>query len=184
MSLRTVYQTLKFKDNNDYVLNHGPYDCNKSNAWLHYGYYFWEEFIDPAHHWGRTWCRNKYIITSGVCLIYDDHLFDLVGNLHHIRQMRETVEFLAEEGLVDDQTTVAHVIDFLKKQEVFDYLASRANTTEAFRKNYQLQELQYDTAKNTMLIMNPAIQICIYDLDKVLFSEFQIVHQSVEQKSA
>jgi hypothetical protein len=184
MSLKTVYQTLKFKDNNDEVLVHGPYDCDKSNAWLHNGYYFWEEFLDPAHHWGKTWCKGKYIITRGECLILPDQLFDLVGNLSQLREMRETVEYLHKEGLVNENTTVAHVIDFMKKEGVFDYLATRANTTDSFRKNYQLNELQYDVDKDTVLIMNPAVQICIYNLEQVLFSNFEIVFQSVEQRSA
>lgn len=184
MSLRTLYQTLKFKDNNDEVLIHGPYECIKTNAWLHDGYYFWEEFLDPAHHWGKTWCYGEYIITGGDCLIFSDQLFDLVGNLGHIRLMNETISFLREQGLVNENTTVAHIIDFLKKENVFDYIATRANTTESFRKNYQLNELQYDVNKDTILIMNPAVQICIYDLEQALFSNFRIVFQSVEQRSA
>lgn len=179
MSLKTVYQTLKFKDNNDEVLKHGPYCCNEKNAWLHYGYYFWEEFTDPAHHWGKTWCSNKYIITCGECIIYEESLFDLVGNLQHIKEMKETVQHLEEEGLVNNQTTVAHVIDFLKKMNEFDYVATRANTTESFGKNYPHMQLQYEYEKNTMLTLNPAVQICIYDLDKAVFSDFRIFYQSI-----
>ncbi|WP_029277508.1 hypothetical protein [Pedobacter borealis] len=183
MSLRTVFQTLRYKNNNAEVLTHGPYACNKSNAWLHDGYYFWEEFIEPAHHWGKTWCAKKYIITGGECLIFENQLFDLVGNLHHIREMRETVEYLTEKGLVTEDTTVAHVIDFLKKQEVFDYLAIRADTTNAFRQKYKLAVLKYDVNNETILVMNPAVQICIYDLEKALFYGFRIVYPEVEQSA-
>ncbi|QPH38684.1 hypothetical protein [Pedobacter endophyticus] len=181
MSLRTVYQTLKDRNNNDEVVAHGPYLCNKSNAWLHEGYYFWEEFIEPAHHWGKTWCAKKYIITRGDCLIFEHQLFDLVGNLHHIRLLKETVEFLKGEGLVTEETTVAHIIDFLKKEGVFGYLATRAHTTDSFRKKYKLDVLKYEVDKETVLVMNPAVQICIYDLDSTLFSEFRIVYPDFEQ---
>lgn len=184
MSLRTVYQTLRFKDNNEEVLKHGPYNCDKSNAWLHNGYYFWEEFIEPAHHWGKTYCLKKYIITVGECLILPEDLFDLVGNLSHIKEIRETTEYLREMGLVTEETTVAHIIDFLKKQNVFDYLATRANTTDSFNQKYKIIKLQYDTAKDAHLIMNPAVQICIYDLEKVLFTNFVIIFQSKKQQSA
>lgn len=184
MSLRTVYQTLKFRDNNDEVLAHGPFDCNKANAWLHKGYYFWEEFLEPAHHWGKNWCSGKYIITRAECLVFSEQLFDLVGNVNHIREMNNIIEYLRKQGLVNAKTTVAHVIDFLKKQDIFDYVATRADTTESFKRNYPLNKLQYDITNNTALIMNPAIQICIYDLEKALFSNFEIVFQSVKQQSA
>jgi len=180
MSLRTVYQTLRDRNNNAEVLEHGPYVCNRSDAWLHEGYYFWEEFIEPAHHWGKNWCAKKYIITRAECLILPEHLFDLVGNLHHVREMRETVEFLIEEGLVDENTTVAHVIDYLKKEDVFDYLATRAHTTDAFRKKYKLEVLKYDVNNDAVFVMNPAVQICIYNLEEALFSDFNIVFPEVD----
>lgn len=183
MSSRTLYQTLKFKDNNNEVLAHGPYDCNKTNAWLHNGYYFWEEFIEPAHYWGKTSYGKNYIITKGDCLIFPEQLFDLVGNLSHIRAIRETVLILKKEGLLTDKTTVAHIIDFLIKTNVFDFIATRANTTEAFR-SYKTTGLQYDINKDIVLTMEPAVQICIYDLKKALFSNFQIVFQSNNQHSA
>lgn len=185
MSIRTVYQTLENRNNSDEVLNHGPYDCTKANAWLHSGYYFWEEFIDPAHYWGVKWNRNRYIITKGQCLILEEDLFDLVGNMHHIKEFKETYEYMLNElKIVDDNTTVAHVIDYLKREEVFDYIASRANTTEAFRNNYKIFDLKFSTAHSTSLIMNPAVQICIYDLERAYFDNFEIIFKTVNSLSA
>jgi len=176
MSLRTVYQTLRDRNNNDEVIQHGPYICNKSNAWLHNGYYFWEEFIEPAHHWGKNWCHNKYIITKGDCFIAPDDLFDLAGNMRHIREVSEIFEYLKEEGLATDETSVSHVIDFLQKLDCFDYLASRTNTTNAFKKKYDMDLLKYDINSDTFFVMRPAVQICIYDLEKASFKNFQIVY--------
>lgn len=182
MALRTVYQTLKFRNNNDEVLEHGPYDCNKSNAWLHSGFYFWEEFIEPAHHWGITYNRKSYIITVGECIITEEEVFDLVGNPKHIRMFRETFEYLNELGLIDENTTVAHIIDYLMKEEVFDFIATRADTTESFRR-YNLLSLKFAVNYDIELTLNPAIQICIYDLGKSCFGNFKIVYDS-SQKSA
>src|SRR5690606_5475764 len=177
MALRTVYQTLEFRNNNDQVLEHGPYDCNKSNAWLHSGFYFWEEFIEPAHHWGKTYNKNSYIITIGECVITEEELFDLVGNPKHLRMFRETIEYLNDLGLVNEETTVAHIIDYLMKEEVFDFIATRANTTESFRR-YNLLSLKFAINYDIELNLNPAIQICIYDLEKSCFGNFKIVYDS------
>jgi hypothetical protein len=183
MSLRTVYQTLKFKNNNEEVLAHGPYDCTEANAWLHSGFYFWEEFIEPAHHWGKTYNKGNYIITSGECIIFEDQLFDLLGNTKHIRMFRETIDLLNHEGLINDNTTVAHVIDYLIKEDVFDFIATRANTTESFGK-YNLMSVKFAVNRDIKLILNPAIQVCIYNLEKALFGNFQIIHENKGQISA
>ncbi len=173
--IRSVYQTLKFKGNDEEVQRHGPYKCSDSKAWLHQGYYFWEQFIEPAHYWGKTWNKGRYIIARGQCLITDSELFDLVGNTDHIKQIREVFEYLADQGLVNENTTVSHVIDFLIKTNTFDFIAARAITTESFA-GYKYLKLNYEAGKKTSLIMNPAIQICIYDLEKAYFEGFEIVY--------
>lgn len=176
---RTVYQTLKYRGNNAIVKEHGPYKCEEENAWLHSGFYFWEEFIEPAHYWGKKHNSNNYIITKGKCYITPENLFDLVGNLVQRREFGEIIKELNNSKILNQDSTVRHVIDFLQKCGVFEYVACRADTTSSF-KSYELRQIIYATSKETRLILNPAVQMCIYNLEKVSFKEFDIIYENIK----
>ncbi|MBK9689303.1 MAG: hypothetical protein IPO65_16695 [Saprospiraceae bacterium] len=70
MVIKTVYQTLENRGNQDYVENNGPFLCSRNNAWLGNGYYFWDSFIENAHWWG--WKVKKFTNGYFICEAFYD----------------------------------------------------------------------------------------------------------------
>lgn len=187
MSVREIYQTLQYRNNNKEVLENGPGHCSRDDAWLYHGYYFWEESLKPAHYWGRKWCNENYIICNAQCEINEDNCLDLVGNIKHDEYFTAALSKLKELGELTQQSTVQHVIHWLQKNSQFPFHASRAETSDSFDMSEYLTEddfnekVIYDTRlSRTKLKLNKAIQLCIYNLDKVNFSNFAIVFDTTK----
>ncbi|MEN5055730.1 hypothetical protein [Sphingobacterium kitahiroshimense] len=183
--VKDIFHTLTFRGNNDEVLAHGPYLCDRDDAWLSPGYYFWEESIKAAHYWGTNRLKSDYIICKAECLINDDNCLDLVGNVKHRDGFSDLFNELKNNGYVTEDTTVGHVIDFLRKSGNFSFASSRIDSTDAFK--YYIEDpdqtkvLMFDQKlTHVKLNLNLVVQICIFDLEGVLFSSFQLVHDSTD----
>lgn len=187
MAVRKIFQTLKYRNNNDEVLAHGPYPCSREDAWLSYGFYFWEHSIKPAHYWGKRWCQSKYIICQAFCDLTENNCFDLVGNVNHNELFTQTVEYLIQIEFITPETTVQHVIDFLRSpaSDSFKYSAARIESSEAFDMDSYSEStvplpttMIFDLQRNRVkLKLNMVVQLCIFDLEGVNFKGFEIIYQ-------
>lgn len=181
---KVVYQTLRYLDNNDVVLRDGPFKCTQKNAWLGSGYYFWEESIKPAKYWGEKFHDNKYIICKASCKINEDNCFHLVGSVKHAEYLETALRKLKCLGLLTNDTTIPHVIDFLMKIGQFPFYASRAETSAAFKASYLTEDdfkegvIFNQQLRAAKVNVNVVIQLCIYDLSKVDFKELEIVYEN------
>ncbi len=59
-----LYQTVSDRDNADYIEDNAPFRCERKDAWLGEGYYFWDTLIKNAHWWGEIAYNNEYVITK------------------------------------------------------------------------------------------------------------------------
>lgn len=184
MGVRDIYQTLQYRDNNLEVLKSGPGHCSRNDSWLYHGYYFWEESTKPAHYWGKKWCGDCFIICSAKCDIDEDNCLDLVGNIKHDEYFTRALSKLVELEELTEDSTVQHVIKWLKDHDQFPFYASRAETSDSFDMSEYLTEedfaekLIYDTRlTRTKLKLNKAIQLCIYNLEEVNFRDFDIIFE-------
>jgi hypothetical protein len=166
--LKTLYQTVEDRTNPDVIAENAPFVCNADNAWLGDGYYFWDSFIELAHWWGSMKYKKNYVICSFKCDFDSSLCFDLVGETEHMKQFSESIDFLKQQNLVDENTTVSRIISFLRdKVGGFNYEAVRAHgigsvsDTSPKVKKFR-HRMVFEFGGRQYLDYKPAIQICIY----------------------
>jgi hypothetical protein len=105
----TLYQTLEDRGNPVWVEDNGPLRCNRGNAWLGDGYYFWDSHIQLAHYWGEMYKKGYMICAASAVL--DHTCWDLHNNANHRIEFEEIYNLLIEIDISRGKTiTVAHVI--------------------------------------------------------------------------
>ena len=172
------------QDNN----KHAPYKCNDINAFLGKGYYFWEDNLAFAKHWGGIWYNNKnrkkyfvgeFTITCGLA-----SFFDLVGNRNHQKIIRETAKLLAKRRAGLSAWPIGKIIEFLKAAskdpddiffEKFNYLVIRAADDTALKTS---EQHKFADSKLNSADLNPCYIICVLVKNEILSSEIKVVHTS------
>lgn len=176
--IRKAYQTLEDRDNADEIEKNGPFLCNRKNAWLGEGYYFWDSFVENAHWWGQEGARyqNGYIICESYFEL-NEKCLDLYDNPEHMKMFSSTIQLIEEKGLIKvNQTTVGRVIEFLKRNIPFDYEAIRVNGVNSKNPSFS-KRIPFKLGKNHQYWdATPAIQICFIKKDGLNRKEFKIVY--------
>lgn len=173
-----LYQTLEDRSNPEEVEQHGPYRCTRSNAWLGSGYYFWHQFIDLAHWWGR----NSYPDTYMICRQTGDidgnpEVLDLYADLVLRDTIREYVSKM-KNAYNQKTMTVRTVLEHMKKIGALDdYKAVRIEGVNSTNRDkfLQKQKLKFNPDGGQYYDMIPPIQVCVYD-KSVLNDDFQVIY--------
>ena len=178
MENKTIYQTLDDKGNADFIESNGPFPCKWPNSWLGDGHYFWDTFVENAHWWGGQQYNDRYVITEAKIDFCTSTCFDLVGSTKHMQEFEKVIELMKGRGLLNNKTTVARVISFIKDTlRLFDYDAIRVyginSKTKLITPNYRMN---FELGKAQYLDYKPAIQICIYRIKNLNFNSYQIVY--------
>ncbi|MBE7653946.1 hypothetical protein [Tenacibaculum finnmarkense] len=181
MKSKVLYQTLKDRGNPEYILKKGPFNCNWDNTWLGEGYYFWDTFVENAHWWGEVRHKKKYIICKMTCDFHNNKCFDLVGDTDHMSDFSQSIEFLKGQGLINSETSVARILEFIKTKIGFSYEAIRVYGIKSisehkeeykkyrFRLSFELQRAQF-------LDYKPAIQICVFKKNGLNLRDLTIIY--------
>lgn len=184
--MRRIFQTLN-DENPDNVEENGPFPCNEKNAWLHSGFYFWDQDIGIAHWWGKKGYYNNYII----CESYFDYDISLCWDLHNEHDARE--EFRAIVKAIKSRNInrgreikVRDIIAELQSKKIFKYKAIRLAGINSIGFNDPLYERHILDRKRGVkgekksIIWEydnrPAIQICFYDKFALKRKKFKIVY--------
>lgn len=177
-----LYQTLEDRDNPDDVENHGPFKCTRMGAWLGEGYYFWENYIDFAHLWGKNggYEATGYLICQADAKI-DDNCFDLYNNLLHREEFLKILELLKESGIIKRETVlVGEVISFFKKKGKFKYNAIRAEGNDTLQNKIEIssfiKRIKFTSNSRAYLELMPQIQICLLEKNALSLQNFSIVY--------
>ena len=172
-----VYQTLTDRGNPDQIENDGPFACNKQNAWLGQGYYFWEYFIKNAHWWGEEVLKTDYVICQAT-YIRDEKCLDLVDNQNHLEFFQEIIKIMKEQGLYKaGETTMARIIEHLRRIKKFPFDATRinGNGSRSPQSKYH-QSIIFTPNHHASLDLCPPIQICFYSKNVLHLSNYKIVY--------
>lgn len=182
--MRRIYQTLN-DENPDDVENNGPFPCNRTNAWLHDGYYFWDQDIAVAHWWGTKGYEGEYII----CESHFEYNIELCWDLHNEHSAREEFRLISKE--ISDrgingkrEIKVRDIIEYLQTKGVFKYEAVRLAGINSIGFNDPLYErylLDKKNRRNKKPLLwqydnRPAIQICFYKKYALKREGFKIVY--------
>ncbi len=180
--MTTIFQTLEDRGNPEEIETHGPFPCYWKNTWLGDGHYFWESFIENAHFWGKSRYGESYIICSAQCEYTTETCLDLVGHPEHLLLFRNIVKVMEADKLVVEKTTVARVIEFMKRKlSTFTYEAIRAhgiNTVSCYSYPELVNRLKFEHADKKIhyLDLTPPIQICIIKKKGLNLKNYKIIH--------
>lgn len=179
-----IYQTLESRNLSN-IRTNGPFDCKWENAWLGYGFYFWDSHIELAHWWGRIRYAEKlkkYVVTKGEIFL-DETCWDLHGNGNCRMQFYEAIKQLKEKKLfIPNETTVPHVISFLKLQSFFEkfqsirVLGSNSIKTAKLFKTNRMWKMFFEDNLPGYFELYPPVQICLFTKTSNSFSNYQIVY--------
>jgi hypothetical protein len=170
------YQTIENRDNTTEVLDKAPFICYRKDAWLGYGYYFWDNSLYYAKKWGEDGYKIKgYIICKTELKI--DNLFDLVGNVEHQQIFKTGVNKFQSKA--QKKLRFSEVLDLLKKHPLkFDYQAIRAADENPNTEAIPFTERGYN---GPLYVINPRIQICVFEkYENVFFRPVEIIEPSLK----
>ena len=175
-----LYQTVEDRNNPDYIESNAPFLCDRKDAWLGAGYYFWDTFLENAHWWGKTvYKENGYVVLMFTCDFDAEKCFDLHGNLQHLKDFREIAEEFKKQNLLDRRATVAMVIELLKREtdfgekfeaiRVYGHYSQKSDTIlKIFFSKNRLHK-QY-------LELTPAVQLCLFEKTSLNLRDGEIVY--------
>lgn len=171
----TLYQTVLDTGDPDKIETNGPIKCTSNDAWLGHGFYFWDWFIDLAHHWGKTHCGGRYVICRAFCDFLRDEIYDLINNPEHIQEFHDVAEDLIETYKDKDKLiTVPFIFEYLKSIDAFSYKAIRACGIGSFPNlSIRISFVPYHSAFIESL---PAWQVCILNKASIKKDSYRIVY--------
>ena len=178
----TAYQTLEDRNNPQHVEDYGPFPCSRKNAWLGFGYYFWDTFIDLAHWWGSK-CpeyNNAYIVCQAK-LFKDETLWDLQGDGSHLMEFEGICLEIIDSGIsASNRLLVPQVIEYFKRKGKFNYKAIRALGVRSINAwepiVIEVLNVSFSRGSVAYLEMRPAVQICLLEKSALSLQGFQIVY--------
>ena len=181
MPVKNLYQTLEDKDNPDDVERDGPFICDRKDAWLGRGYYFWDTFIELGHWWGNHYYGESYIICHAIC-DYDEHekCYDL-SIPETIQDFVDTIEAMKRRNIPLDDSTVPSVINYLKSINQFPYIVIRANAMNTIKANdpyFKRFKIPFQTKYPAYLDLRPPYQLCFLTKKAFNLRNYRIVHPS------
>lgn len=176
----TGYHTVEDRSNPDVILLEGPFRCEREDAWLGHGYYFWDTDIGWAHKWGKdAYKRREYVICRGNIENTPEILYDLVGNVEHMLEFKEMIKlFEADESYQRARPLVAEIFQFMQNRGFFTHKAIRAadnpfsNVVEVdFRPPRNEEEPQ----NRPFMRLGQRVQICLLEKSDITLRDFSIV---------
>lgn len=157
--LNTIYQALEYTSDENQI----PHWSSDKDAWLGYGYYFWDASIDRAHWWGKSCYKNNYMICK---TSYDKnfHLFDFFDS-NHRREYSETRRILEQEfkrRKYSDVIYAKDVINVLKNASEFmdNYFAIRMLAVECVP---VIHKIQFASNSPAYSDEDLPVQLCVWD---------------------
>jgi hypothetical protein len=164
-----------------------PFMCLDVNAFLGRGYYFWEDNLQLAKHWGgeRYHKKGKAYLVGETPISCDwNDFFDLVGNRQHQKFLVSIMNMLVSKRQALHGWPIGRIIEFLKGANTdpegqyfgkFTYKVFRAvdDSFRVFEKDTAFAETQHNYVN-----LNPCYIICVIDQKGIILHPLTIVHRS------
>ena len=168
------YHTLEDRGNAAEIEEWGPKLCNRSNAWLGEGYYFWDGDIYWAHDWGKKGKKDYMIFEADITI--DDNTYDLVGKIAHKLEFAAIIRELESTGFLNpgQTVTVPKVIEYIKKNIGFPYNSIRAA-------DYPGRSLQvsFGGKYKEFMYLRERVQICLVNKNNLNLHSFKVIYPDI-----
>lgn len=171
--MRTLYQAVRDTGDPDKIESNGPIKCTNNSAWLGHGYYFWDSFVELAHHWGKTHYKGCYMVCSATSELAEADVYDLIDNPEHIREFRDICKGLM--SIYGIEITVPFAIEYLKSENDYTYKAIRACGINSFG-NSVAQKIVFEQGHRAFMEMFPAWQICVTDKNILTSGSYKVIY--------
>lgn len=187
MKPKVVYQTIKRKGTIDSIQQNGPIYCNSEYAWLGYGYYFWDTFIENSHWWGnhKKYRESGYIICEAHCDYNEIDCFDLTeGCVENLLFLEKCLQLFGTIKGVSEDTLFSKILDYLMEEKIIKCSAIRIvgeNIKKYIGKTtILLATREFDLTgklkRPKYLELKPPIQICLFKKECMNLRNYKIVY--------
>lgn len=166
---KILYHTVEDRNNLEYVRSHAPFLCNRKDAWLGSGYYFWEYFVDFAHWWGEQCYNGNYYICETSYIEDQSTILDLHGDMMQLADFLEGFDMLCKE-LGRDDFLLPEVIAFMRrKPSGFNFKAIRVSSIKSRLNEREIgfNYLPMSRYGDDFMSLMPRIQMCVFDKKSV-----------------
>lgn len=173
------HHTVEDRDNADTVENEGGFKCTSKEAFLGIGYYFWDNHIEYAHHWGNVRYPHGYMICESSMEFSEDLFLDLVGSRDDQIFLQEVWERLQAKHNCKSWP-IGRFIELLKElnetneyRDIFTQKIIRAvnNSVSLFR-----NDVSFSTKAPGRTNLSPIYIVCIIEKKPIIFHTFRIVY--------
>lgn len=178
-----IFQTLEHRGNRNEVEAHGPFSCTKKNAWLGYGYYFWDSSIDNAHSWGYGFKKKgkDYYITSCKADLDNSNCFNLLEPKYKNYFNQIVDEMCKGYNKKSSEIIVLDVVEFLRTKVTSfrnQYLAIKVQSDKSSKKLKNAIKFSYSEKSNDYFDTQSYVQICVFEDADIKFEGFRVIFDS------
>ncbi|MBM1106044.1 hypothetical protein JQC67_07845 [Aurantibacter crassamenti] len=170
-----IYHTVDDQGDPDYIENNVPFKSNSENCWAGVGYYFWENYIEHAHWWGKTHYKDNYVICGCTINIEERNCFDIYGNtahLEYLEKLRDKLTLVVKKSTI----TLESIIEYASRHNLFPYTIVRM--AEGNKSNLPQDSTNLLKIKNTrnpsFLVLKPKLVLFMRDPAKWDLSNLKI----------
>lgn len=165
------YHTLEDRENPEEVTEKAPFPCNRGDAWLSSGYYYWDDDLEQAHRWGK----GNYIICKSTISL--DDIIDLHNKRndqkYFIELLKIAKNFFKKKKI--ENVPIGKAVQYLRKLNkkkigTFDYQGIRAA-------DFPIQpRFKFVSTRPQYTYLHARIQICIFEEGRDAIKSLDIIH--------
>ncbi|MGB5982686.1 MAG: hypothetical protein WBG46_11140 [Nonlabens sp.] len=145
------------------------------------GFYFWEDNIEHAHHWGQQHYDNKYSIVEFEELkVSSDLLLDFL-NPNHRRYFKEMKAIWLKKEPKTANYAFGQWIEFFKRLDkkdngIFPFKFIRAKEELGnVPLRYKVEKMAFSSSSSINIDLNPCVFLCILDKTLIKYGNRKII---------
>ncbi|MDR1090505.1 MAG: hypothetical protein LBL79_05450 [Prevotella sp.] len=168
-----LYHTVEDRGDPEHIENYGPFKCKRKDAWLGDGYYFWENYIDNAHWWGKHSYNDNYVICYTESDYKQNDCLDLT-NSSVLEDFKEIINIACRKNIINKNATIPAIIEKLQNSNSFPYkiIKIRSEYTKTFNPE---NARKFNKNQQQFIDFSPPIQICFKDKPSIKIKRFKII---------
>ncbi len=178
------HHTCSSANGREYIKTHAPFLAeNQPNGKMQFlgtGYYFWDDNIEMAHHWGDSHFKGNYCVLSFDLNMPKEVFLDLVGNRQHMQVFLTMALKIQNQHKSTVGMNVGEIIELLKRfakdrPDIFPYKIIRAVDLSP---KFEQSKWYFVSSKKNYTLLNPRIIICFLEKNSLFLHLNDVIHFS------
>lgn len=179
------HHTCRNTENVDEIERNGPFKAihgkTGKQQFLGTGYYFWDNNIAAAKHWGKVHYEDCYLVFEANLTIPEEQFLDLVGSRKAMIYAQELMKRFKARNQNSEHWELGKFIEFMKEvankpgfKNVFPYTVFRAVDHSITAKS-EPKHL-FVAGKPNYINLNPRFVICLAEKNSLVLKDFRAVY--------